>query len=328
VPPLEASRPTSPRLKAYVALGVLAGLVYVAFDALSESRLATGTLTGALAHAHALIDRTFPVVVGGLLGVSAHYLRLRTELALARDAASRADALRERLAKVERDQAVWVLAATVLHELMNPLHALGLLLDELTLTHDPAQAKDLTLRARAQVDRAHAQLELLRSMRGSGEPDLARVSLDSVLRALAADVRSLSAHTDDGEIAVTLEGESDVFVRADATYLRTILVNLVDNSLHSLRGRRDGAITLTLATERGRAIVDVHDDGPALEATVHGALFEPLRSTKPDGLGLGLPIARALARAMHGDLALGDARAKSFRLELPLADSPPTGAPS
>ena len=68
----------------------------------------------------------------------------------------------------------------------------------------------------------------------------------------------------------------------------------------------------------------VRDDGPPLDPGVRATLFEPLRTTKAQGLGLGLPIARALARAMRGDLALdeGEGGTKSFRLELPLGEGP------
>ena len=76
---------------------------------------------------------------------------------------------------------------------------------------------------------------------------------------------------------------------------------------------------MTLSTEAGRAVVHVVDDGPALDPSVRATLFDPLRTTKSHGLGLGLPIARALARAMHGELSLDPAAAKSFRLELPLS---------
>jgi signal transduction histidine kinase len=63
----------------------------------------------------------------------------------------------------------------------------------------------------------------------------------------------------------------------------------------------------------------VGDDGPAIDPDVRAALFEPLRTTKTQGLGLGLPIARALARAMRGDVSLDeDQESKAFRLELPL----------
>ncbi len=276
-PTFDVAAPRDLRLMANVVLGALVGAVYVVFDILAESRIESGTLHGTLAGVHAVVDHTFPILVGGLLGLSAHYLRVRTQLAQAREAASRAEALRERLQKVERDQAVWVLAAAVLHELNNPLHALGLLLDE---------------------------------------PEFERVALDAVVRAFANDVGSLAR--EDG-LTVKLECEGAVLANADPTYVRTILENLVDNCLHSLRTQGRGSITIRLAVEAGRAVVRVLDDGPPFARGALDALFEPLRTTKTEGLGLGLPIARALARAMRGDLSLDDAATKSFRLELPLS---------
>ena len=316
-PPLAPAAPAAPprdlRLAAYVALGALAGAVVVVFDILSESRIGSGTLTGWLADAHGLVDHSFPILAGALLGVSAHYLRLRKQLASAQQAAARADALRTRLQKVERDQAVWVLAATVLHELNNPLHALGLLLDEADEASagrgpgdapDETRRRDLLSRARAQADRALSHLRTLRSMRSLGEPELQRVALDRIARAVADDVGPLAA--EDG-LEVRLECAAPVQANADPGYVRTILENLVDNSMHSLRDvGGTGRITIRVASEDGRAVVRVSDDGPALEPEVRDSLFEPLRTTKTQGLGLGLPIARALARAMRGDLSLDE----------------------
>src|SRR5258705_12113551 len=65
------------RLAIYVALGTLAGAAYVVFDMLSESRLESGTLTGALAGAPAVIDRGLPGLVGGLLRGGPHLFPLR-----------------------------------------------------------------------------------------------------------------------------------------------------------------------------------------------------------------------------------------------------------
>jgi len=318
------AQPRDLRLAVYVALGVLAGACVVVFDLLSESRIGSGTLTGWLAGAHFVIDHSFPILAGALLGVSAHYLRLRKQLASAQQAAARADALRTRLQKVERDQAVWVLAATVLHELNNPLHALGLLLDELDAggdAPDEARRRDLVSRARAQAERALSHLRTLRSMRSLGEPELQRVALDRIAGAVAVDVGALAA--EDG-LEVRLDCAGPVQATADPGYVRTILENLVDNSMHSLRDAsgagsagRAGRITIRVASEDGRAVVRVSDDGPALAPEVRDSLFEPLRSTKTQGLGLGLPIARALARSMRGDLSLDEGAPKSFRLELP-----------
>ncbi len=78
--PALAAPPRDLRLAVYVALGVLAGVGVVVFDLMSESRIGSGTLTGWLAGAHFAIDHSFPILAGALLGVSAHYLRLRKQL--------------------------------------------------------------------------------------------------------------------------------------------------------------------------------------------------------------------------------------------------------
>src|SRR5258708_6316467 len=215
------------RLAAYVVAGALAGAFYVLFDVVSEARIGRGTLTGSLESAHALVDHTLPVLVGGLLGVSAHCLRLRKQLTAAEEAAARAEGLKVRLQRVERDQAVWVLVATVLHELNNPLHALGLLLDELSRTKDdPAQSAALVGRARVQTERALAHLKMLGSMRSVGEPDFVAVALDRILRELGDEVALLAR----GEgFSVHVECDVPVEARADATYVRTIVENLVGN---------------------------------------------------------------------------------------------------
>ncbi|HEY3815603.1 MAG TPA: HAMP domain-containing sensor histidine kinase [Polyangiaceae bacterium] len=311
-----APRPRDIRLFAYVALGVAAGALYVVFDLLSEARLKSGTLTGFLADAHDVIDHTSPLLVGGLLGVCAHYLRLRAQLSAAQEAAARAEALRTRLQKVERDQAVWVLAAAVLHELNNPLHALGLLLDELAGSDgDHAHRSDLVERARAQTERALKHLEALRSMRSLGEPEFQRIALDRVVAGVAGDMAALAA--EDG-LRVRAECSQTVQARADPMYVRTIVENLLDNGLHSARAAgAGGGVSIRVDSENGRAVVRVTDDGPPLDEAAREALFEPLSSTKTQGLGLGLSIARALARAMRGDLVLEKSENKAFRLELP-----------
>jgi two-component system NtrC family sensor kinase len=313
-------RPQGMRPYALVLLGTALGGIYVAFDLVSEARIRDGTMRGPLADLHQVIDHALPLLVGALLGVCVHYLRLRARLATAEEAAARADALRVRLLGVERDQAIWVLAAAVLHELNNPLHALGLLLDELgDDAADGARRAELVARARAQADRALSRLKTLRSMRSVEEPEFQAIALDEVVTALAVEFGSLAA--EEG-LAVRVECPAPVRATADPTYVRTILESLVDNALQALRGHGGGCIAIRLAHESGRAVIRVCDDGPPLDATVRASLFEPLGTTKPHGLGLGLAIARALARAMRGDLALDDAEGNTFRLELPLQAAP------
>ena len=298
----------------WAALGVAAGAVYVCFDLFAEAKLEAGTLTGTLGHAHSLVDHSFPLLAGGLLGVCLYQLRWRARLQAAEQAAERAEALRIRLQKVERDQAVWVLAAAVLHELNNPLHALGLLLDEFQeVETDATRRAQLLGRSQGQISRALSHLAKLRSMHGMLEPEPQRLELQSIVQALVTDMEGMAR-----EQRVELHVSGCAAAQADASYVRTILENLLDNSLQALRTESSGGrIQIQIASEPGHALVRVADDGPALSSEVESTLFDPLRSTKAHGLGLGLPIARALARAMRGDLVLEPGK-KSFCLQLPL----------
>ena len=300
----------------YALLGALAGALFVAFDLHAETRMRSGTLHGLLNHVHAVIDHTLPIIAGALIGLGGHYLRLRQNLRAAEELASRADALRQRLQKVERDQAVWVLAATILHELNNPLHAIGLLLDELSdHVQDAAMRSELLARASAQSDKALSALRRLRSLRSLDAPRFATIALDRVLRSLVEDADALAARYG---MHVRLRATGHVGAHGDQSYIRTIVENLIQNSLHALRARGSGEITITLESNDQHAVVSVTDDGPALEPAQAGCIFTPLQSTKQTGLGLGLPIARTLARAMHGDLELDLTDYKTFRLAIPV----------
>ena len=136
-------------LARYAALGVMAACPTSCLTSSPRTRIRDGTLTGLWASAHTLIDKLFPLIAGLALGVLIHYRRTRLQLAAHRD---RAEALRSSLHKLERDQAVWVLAAAVLHELNNPLHALGVLLDEHAASDgDAAHQQALSARARRQI---------------------------------------------------------------------------------------------------------------------------------------------------------------------------------
>ena len=88
----------------------------------------------------------------------------------------------------------------------------------------------------------------------------------------------------------------------------------------ALRAGGGSRITISIETAPQRAVVRVSDDGPALDPSMASAIFTPLVSTKQAGLGLGLPIARALARAMRGELTLEQRSHNGFRLELPLVE--------
>lgn len=117
-------------------------------------------------------------------------------------------------------------------------------------------------------------------------------------------------------------------VQADPVLLEQCVFLLLDNALrHTPPGT---AVQARPFVGDGRCGVDVHDDGPGVPAAVRGRLFERFaRGERSSGLGLGLPIAAAIARAHGGTLELCDEAAPgaTFRLQLPVPVQPRPLAP-
>lgn len=246
------------------------------------------------------------MLAGALLGLAFHWLHLRGRLARAE--AFRAEELRSRLRHVERDQAVWVVAAATLHELKNPLHAMGLLVDELeelTTSGDAAAVTEQVHRVRRQMDRTLVPLDALRSLTRQGPRSRRFRPIGETTEDVVAALRPLA---EEAGVELRLEGETQTAATVDTEYLRIILDNLVINALEGGPEERARTVVVRIEDESpsSRVVVRVSDDGPGLPADWRSSVFQPLRTDKSSGLGLGLPIARALARALGGELVAAE----------------------
>lgn len=301
------------RLALYVGIGLCAGLAYAFVNRAFDVQTGYGTLPSALAPVHAFVDQVLPLIAGGLLGLAIHYVLLRAQLA--ESERGRAAELETRLRGVERDQAAWVLAASVLHDLRNPIHTLGLLLDDLPLASSNEERDALLAKARSQIDRVDARLAELRKLPVGAPPALCTVRIDDVAARIALDFAPLAEREG---VVVSVRAGKESTTTADPAYVRVILETLVQNAIESLRQHgTKGRIEIDVQREGPRVSVRVRDPGPGPDPETRKALFSPLHSTKSGGLGLGLSIARALARAMDGDLVCEESERTAFRLELP-----------
>jgi two-component system, OmpR family, heavy metal sensor histidine kinase CusS len=106
----------------------------------------------------------------------------------------------------------------------------------------------------------------------------------------------------------------------DADVVERIVAPLLDNAGRYARSR----VTLSAQAVDGRVLLTVADDGPGVPTEERETIFEPgagqRRSNGHGGAGLGLPLARRLAKAIGGDVTLAPgqhARGAEFRVELP-----------
>ena len=123
------------------------------------------------------------------------------------------------------------------------------------------------------------------------------------------------------EIVIAIEPIEALSAQGDARSVIQILVNLIGNAVrYSAEGT---AVTISFGNADGTALVHVADEGPGIDPADHERIFQPFQqgTDGKDGSGLGLSIARRLARSMGGDIELESSPGNGslFTLVLPAA---------
>lgn len=208
--------------------------------------------------------------------------------------------------------AVGQLVASIAHEVDQPLAAISLHAHAALRCIERAQSPsgaEAALRAVLEAS-AHAS-DILRSMRtlaGQAQAarahcDLGRV-LDEVLAGYEGALEQLGVVP---EIAL---GRRAARVWASQVQLRQLLRNLVGNAIDALAAVPRGQGTLRIATRidgAGMLVLTVQDSGAGMDASQARQAFEPMFTTKPQGMGLGLAICGAIVDA-HGGRIWAESR--------------------
>ncbi len=296
-------------------------------------RLGLGTWTSALllGLAPAIVvvaERRLPLTPLLLLPVAAVHLAARATLQ-----AERAHELAER-ERARAQAAAEAMLATVSHELRAPLTVVLGSLDTLTTRDgalDAEQRRELVAMAARQGERLKRLVEQLLEAARLEQAELGPASV-SVIDAVKV-AREAERATELGHPGrkVRLDAGRTLPVRAAPETLLQVLTNLLDNAAkYSPAGT---PIRLQARRRGGQAVIAVIDAGPGIPPGQRERIFErftQLESSdgrRGEGAGLGLYIARKLARSLGGDLVLCEPSPSTpgtrFELRLPLADERP-----
>jgi PAS domain S-box-containing protein len=219
------------------------------------------------------------------------------------------------LIEKERLAAMGETAAVFAHEVGNPLNAMALNLHLLRrrLSGDANQAGLDGIER--EVVRLTELLGEFRSLARREKLVLEPLELAPLVTDLLASERERHEHA---KLVVQAELPRDLPpIRADGSKLRQVLLNLLSNAADAMPD--GGLLRVAAALREQRAVIRISDSGVGIPEGVD--VFELFYTTKPQGTGLGLGIARRLVQAQGGTLSyeteLG--RGTTFSLELPLA---------
>jgi signal transduction histidine kinase len=307
-------------------------------DNSSEFRITTprGTLKHVLAFRHPVLDAGGTVVqlVGTVIDITERERReddLRRSEEERRQAEAEAQNVRAELERLARVTTLAELAASIAHEINQPLAGLiasanaglnWLAADPPNLTRarealarvvrDGTRAGEVVSRIRSAVKQAPAVTQCL---------NLNAIVRD-VLTLMGAELRQRGV-----EVALVLD-RAVPDVLGDRLQLQQVLLNVVKNAIDAMADveTRGGTLRIQSAASelatKPAVLLDVSDNGAGLGVADPETLFEPFHSTKPHGMGMGLWISRWIIERHQGRLTAqpNDGPGATIRILLPAAD--------
>jgi signal transduction histidine kinase len=214
--------------------------------------------------------------------------------------------------------------ANAAHELRTPLTAMRTAV-EVTLsrpTRTPEELEAMGERVKRSVERAEATVEALLALATSELGPAAQEPIDLATAAEdALDATHAAIDQDHIEVEATLE---PALARGDRVLVERMVANLVDNAVrHNNPG---GWIGVRTMQQNGSAVFEIANTGPSVSEEQIPTLFEPFvrakeRLNSSDGVGLGLSIASAIARAHNATITARPGAAGGLEMSVAI----PTG---
>jgi signal transduction histidine kinase len=244
---------------------------------------------------------------------------------VARGAEERLKDLQAQAARAARINMVSSMASALAHEINQPMTAARALAR--SVQHilggpepDMGRARNNLAGLIAQVDHAGGVVRRMREFLRRGQPHFSTLDMQEVLEdaLVLARPEAASKRT---SIALTVRGPLPP-IFGDRIQLQQVVLNLVHNSAEAIveSRRADGHIRIeaVVSPQEPAIVVAVADNGIGVSGELR--LFEPLTSSKKDGLGLGLSVCASIVQAHGGRIWLqsGEAGGTEFRFTLPL----------
>jgi len=240
-------------------------------------------------------------------------LMLLAQASIAFESAYLSQAQRDRMRRLyraERLATVGELAASVAHEIRNPMTAIRSTVQYLLNEFDDGNPKrELVHGVITEVDRIDRIVDGLLSLTRRAEFTPSKISISQLIGQLLLLIRAQAQ-----EQAISIlweEPPQEIYVMADAPQLKQLVLNLVMNAIQAMPNggllQIDLSVrpqTLGLSGEKDWTVISISDTGCGIPPDILDRVFDPFFTTKSGGTGLGLSTCYAIAKQHDGDLEI------------------------
>ncbi len=242
--------------------------------------------------------------------------------------------LYDRIRHSEKMALIGRMAASVAHEINNPLQIIGDQagwLDELLDEEKPealknsAEYRTAFQKIRAQVKRASTITHRLLGFSRSTEGTKSRVGINALLE---DTVSFLEKEARNHRIAIRRNLDPALpDITTDSAQLQQVFLNILNNAFDAIG--KEGAVTISTSLTRGQIRVEIADSGPGLSPEALGKIFEPFFTTKQAGTGIGLSISYNIVERLGGAIEARNGKTGGgiFTVTLPVGDRPKEDTP-
>jgi signal transduction histidine kinase len=232
---------------------------------------------------------------------------------------SELEKVRDELVRQTRFSAIGELAASIAHDLRNPLGAVRnsiFYLDRRLPDDHPDWKRHLHIISQ-EIRTANRIIDNLLDMGRTRTPSKEVVDLARVIRDAFAHIG------EEGRVELDLRLDPDPFlIHADRSQIQRLVGNLVTNAAQAMD--HQGCIVVEANRDEHTDSISVSDDGAGVPKELRSRIFEPLFTTRAKGTGLGLAICRRIADHHGGTIELveSDETGSRFEVRLPRRESP------
>lgn len=224
--------------------------------------------------------------------------------------------LQQEIQDWERLATAGEIAASLAHEIRNPLATAKAAIQFVRMVDAPAKKEELLSKLDRELDRMNEILtNFLNITKPQQEEKLEPVNLTHTLHELLFLLNS-EAILHEIDLVTNIPDDKPLLVLGSPNSIKQVCLNIARNAIEAMDG--GGKLVVSLFSSKNRVHIKFQDTGPGIPAENIATLTKPFFTTKPEGSGLGLAISLAILKMMGGDLRIESSPGEGTTVDLTL----------